>query len=89
MNKINEPIPESEIIANLKEAKEFSKRVSYPIIIRPAYTLGGSGGGIATDELTFTELVTSGLRRQFLVVTLFPMDFLRLLVYAWQERILL
>lgn len=62
MNKINEPIPESEIVANLEEAKAFSERVSFPIIIRPAYTLGGSGGGIATDEFTFTELVTSGLR---------------------------
>lgn len=62
MNEINEPIPESEIIANLEEANNFSEQVGFPIIIRPAYTLGGSGGGIAKDEATFTDFVTSGLR---------------------------
>lgn len=62
MNEIDEPIPESEIIANLTEAKQFSERVSFPIIIRPAYTLGGSGGGIATNDSEFEKLVTSGLR---------------------------
>ena len=62
MQEMNEPIPDSRIISSLKEAKAFLKHVSLPIIIRPAYTLGGSGGGIAETEEAFIKYVTSGLR---------------------------
>ncbi|MGP4080300.1 carbamoyl-phosphate synthase large subunit [Pseudalkalibacillus sp. R45] len=62
MNELNEPIPESEIIRSLPEAKEFVKKIGYPVIIRPAYTLGGTGGGIASNEAELNEFVSSGLK---------------------------
>lgn len=62
MQEIEEPIPESAIVESLEEALAFSEAVAFPIIIRPAYTLGGSGGGIANNETEFIKYVTSGLR---------------------------
>lgn len=62
MQEIEEPIPESAIVESLEEAIAFSEAVAFPIIIRPAYTLGGSGGGIANNETEFIKYVTSGLR---------------------------
>src|SRR5699024_3060661 len=62
MQEIKEPIPESEIIEDVDDALHFANQVGYPIIIRPAYTLGGSGGGIAENEEAFIKYVTSGLR---------------------------
>ncbi|MGM0971572.1 MAG: carbamoyl-phosphate synthase large subunit [Bacillota bacterium] len=62
MNELDEPVPESEIIHNLDEAYEFVKRIGYPVIVRPAFTLGGTGGGICHDEEDLIEIVTSGLK---------------------------
>src|SRR5699024_5997 len=62
MQEIEEPTPESEIVESLEAALTFSEQVAYPIIIRPAYTLGGSGGGIATNEPEYIKYVTNGLR---------------------------
>ncbi|WP_349410439.1 carbamoyl-phosphate synthase large subunit [Pseudalkalibacillus sp. SCS-8] len=62
MNELNEPIPESEIIRSLSEAKEFVEKIGFPVIIRPAYTLGGTGGGIANNEAELHEFVSSGLK---------------------------
>lgn len=62
MNEINEPIPESAIIHTLEEAEAFVDEVGYPVIIRPAYTLGGTGGGIVKDALALKEIVLSGLK---------------------------
>ncbi len=62
MFEINEPVPESSIIHTLEDALQFSKKIGYPIIVRPAFTLGGTGGGIAEDEETFKELVRGGLQ---------------------------
>lgn len=62
MQEINEPISESAIVDNLDDAFAFGKEVGYPIIVRPAYTLGGSGGGIAENEQDFNTYVTRGLR---------------------------
>src|SRR5690606_29855350 len=50
MQKLNEPVPESEIVDNIQAALQFAEKVGYPIIVRPAYTLGGSGGGIVHNE---------------------------------------
>lgn len=61
MLEIGEPIPESEIVSNYQDALKFSERIGFPIIIRPAYTLGGSGGGIAHTEKEYEEIVHSGL----------------------------
>src|SRR5690625_3027975 len=62
MQEIEEPISQSNIVDNLDDALQFSEEVGYPIIVRPAYTLGGSGGGIATGENAFTTYMTRGLR---------------------------
>ncbi|PGT81978.1 MULTISPECIES: carbamoyl phosphate synthase large subunit [Bacillaceae] len=61
MYDLNEPIPESSIVTTLDEALEFSGKIGFPIIIRPAYTLGGKGGGIASNLEEFKKLVKSGL----------------------------
>ncbi len=62
MHELGEPVPESDIIHNLEEAYTFVERVGYPVIVRPAYTLGGTGGGICQDEEELIEIVTSGLK---------------------------
>jgi carbamoyl-phosphate synthase large subunit len=62
MNELNQPVPESDIIHSLKEAYSFVERVGYPVIVRPAYTLGGTGGGICENEEELIEIVTGGLK---------------------------
>lgn len=61
MNELNEPVPESQIVSTVEDAVAFADEVGYPIIIRPAYTLGGAGGGIAEDEEEFRYIVKGGL----------------------------
>ncbi|HYG57353.1 MAG TPA: carbamoyl-phosphate synthase large subunit, partial [Symbiobacteriaceae bacterium] len=61
MHEIGEPVPESTIVHTLEEALEFGNQVGYPLIVRPAYTMGGSGGGIASDEVSMREIVVKGL----------------------------
>ncbi|MDQ0270305.1 carbamoyl-phosphate synthase large subunit [Cytobacillus purgationiresistens] len=62
MNELGEPVPDSEIIHNIEEAEAFVQLVGYPVIVRPAFTLGGTGGGICNDEEELLEIVTSGLK---------------------------
>lgn len=62
MNELGEPVPDSEIIHTLEEAKQFVDIVGYPVIVRPAFTLGGTGGGICHDEEELNEIVISGLK---------------------------
>jgi carbamoyl-phosphate synthase large subunit len=62
MQEINEPIPESTIIHSLEEAYEFVNEIGYPVIVRPAFTLGGTGGGICSNEEELIEIVSSGLK---------------------------
>lgn len=62
MNDLNEPVPESEIIHSLEEAYTFVNQIGYPVIVRPAFTLGGTGGGICHNEEELIEIVTSGLK---------------------------
>lgn len=61
MQEIGEPIPDSRTVSNYEDALEFAKTIGFPIIIRPAYTLGGSGGGIAHNEEEYEEIVGSGI----------------------------
>ncbi|MBP2031413.1 carbamoyl-phosphate synthase large subunit [Clostridium algifaecis] len=61
MNKIGEPVVESEIITDIKSGKEFAKKIGYPVIVRPAYTLGGTGGGIANNEQELEDILETGL----------------------------
>ncbi|MBS4203848.1 carbamoyl-phosphate synthase large subunit [Lederbergia citrea] len=62
MKQLNEPVPESEIVHSLEEAVAFTDKVGFPVIVRPAYTLGGTGGGICENIEELTEIVTSGLK---------------------------
>ncbi|SET08600.1 carbamoyl-phosphate synthase large subunit [Natronincola peptidivorans] len=62
MEDLQQPIVESEIITNLEDGFQFANRVDYPVIVRPAYTLGGTGGGIANDELELREILGQGLQ---------------------------
>ena len=62
MHELNEPVPESDIIHNMEEANAFIKRIGYPVIVRPAFTLGGTGGGICHNDVELLETVTSGLK---------------------------
>src|SRR4030042_1045575 len=62
MRSIGEPIPDSAIITTIDEAMEFVRTIGYPVIIRPAYTLGGTGGGIAWNEDEAREPCDTGLQ---------------------------
>ena len=62
MNELGEPVPESDIIHNLDEAFAFVNRIGYPVIVRPAFTLGGTGGGICENDEELTEIVANGLK---------------------------
>lgn len=61
MEKINQPIPESIIVETIEAAVDFGREIGYPLIVRPAYTLGGTGGGIAEDEESLYDIVQKGL----------------------------
>ncbi|KPC98399.1 Carbamoyl-phosphate synthase arginine-specific large chain [Geobacillus sp. BCO2] len=61
MHELGEPVPESEIVTSVEEAVAFAEQIGFPIIIRPAYTLGGTGGGIAENMEQFLALVEKGL----------------------------
>lgn len=62
MEKIGEPCAPSEVVTNIKDGLAFVEKIGYPIVLRPAYTLGGSGGGIAHNEEEFVEILMNGLR---------------------------
>ncbi|NLK21921.1 MAG: carbamoyl-phosphate synthase large subunit [Epulopiscium sp.] len=62
MERIGQPLVESEIVTSLEEGINFAKKIGYPLIIRPAYTLGGTGGGIAEDEEELKEILSHGLQ---------------------------
>ena len=62
MNRINEPVIESEIITDLQAGLDYAQKIGYPVIVRPAYTLGGTGGGIANNEEELKEILNSGLQ---------------------------
>jgi carbamoyl-phosphate synthase large subunit len=62
MNRIGEPVIESEIITDMEAGKAFADKIGYPVIVRPAYTLGGTGGGIANDEEELETILSLGLQ---------------------------
>ena len=62
MNRINEPVIESDIITDLETGVNYAAKIGYPVIVRPAYTLGGTGGGIANDEEELRVILESGLQ---------------------------
>lgn len=62
MESINEPCIKSKVVGLVEDALEFAEEIGYPVIVRPAYTLGGSGGGIAETREQLIEIATTGLR---------------------------
>ncbi|MBM6994818.1 carbamoyl-phosphate synthase large subunit [Paenibacillus sp. DXFW5] len=62
MRELEQPVPESSIITTVDEALQFANEIGYPVIVRPAYTLGGTGGGICATEEELRETVASGIR---------------------------
>lgn len=62
MEKINEPVAPSEVVTTVQGGLDFVAKIGYPVVLRPAYTLGGSGGGIASNEEEFVEILMNGLR---------------------------
>ncbi len=62
MEKIGEPIAASLVVRNVEDGIVFSEKIGYPVVLRPAYTLGGSGGGIANNREELVEILENGLR---------------------------
>ena len=62
MKEINQPVVISDIVTNLEDGLAFAEKIGYPVVVRPAYTLGGTGGGIADNEEELTEILSQGLQ---------------------------
>ncbi len=62
MEKIGEPCAPSLVVTSVDEGRQFAEKIGYPVVLRPAYTLGGSGGGIAYDAGQLTDILSNGLR---------------------------
>lgn len=80
MLAIGEPVPESTIVCSVEEGLEFAARIGYPIIIRPAYTLGGTGGGIAENEQELKTILHRGLKMSMIGQALLERS-----VAGWKE----
>lgn len=61
MNELDVPVPESDIVNTVEQAFAFKEQVGYPLIVRPAFTMGGTGGGICHNDEELKEVVTNGL----------------------------
>ncbi|MBO0461740.1 MULTISPECIES: carbamoyl-phosphate synthase large subunit [unclassified Enterococcus] len=61
MEELDQPIPESEIVTTVEEAVTFANKIGYPIIVRPAFTLGGTGGGMCDNEAELRQIAENGL----------------------------
>src|SRR5699024_9536111 len=62
MEKIGEPVAASQVVETVEDGVIFTNSIGYPVVLRPAYTLGGSGGGIAHNEVELREILENGLR---------------------------
>ena len=62
MEKIGEPVAASKVVTTVEDGVAFTQTIGYPVVLRPAYTLGGSGGGIAHNEAELIEILENGLR---------------------------
>jgi len=80
MLAIGEPVPESRIVNAVDGAVEFAQRIGYPVIVRPAYTLGGTGGGVAGSEDELREIATRGLKYSIIEQVLIEQS-----VAGWKE----
>ncbi|MCK8825321.1 carbamoyl-phosphate synthase large subunit [Fuchsiella alkaliacetigena] len=66
LNEIGEPVLESKIAASIEEAQEIASNIGYPVIVRPAYTLGGTGGGVADSPEELKEVASRGLKHSLI-----------------------
>ncbi len=80
MNEIGEPIPESDIVSTVEQALDFASREGYPVIVRPAYTLGGTGGGIANNPEELETFAAIGLKASIIHQCLIEQS-----VAGWKE----
>ena len=62
MEKIGEPVAASEVVENVEDGVKFAEKIGFPVVLRPAYTLGGSGGGIAHNTAELRKILENGLR---------------------------
>ena len=62
MERIGEPCAPSELVENIEDGVAFADKIGYPVVLRPAYTLGGSGGGLAHNQEELEEILSNGLR---------------------------
>lgn len=80
MDKLNEPIPKCHAVESVEKAIEAVKDIGYPVIVRPAFTLGGTGGGVAYNEEELIEIATHGLDMSFINQVLIDES-----VLGWKE----
>ncbi|MBE3582836.1 MAG: carbamoyl-phosphate synthase large subunit [Limnochordaceae bacterium] len=80
MLSIGEPVPESHTAESLEECVRFAEQIGYPVIVRPAYTLGGAGGGIAANRAQLEEICVRGLRQSLIHQVLLEKS-----VAGWKE----
>ncbi|MGZ7043179.1 MAG: carbamoyl-phosphate synthase large subunit [Methanobacterium sp.] len=66
MKELNEPVPKAKAVNSLEDALKAVEKIGYPVIVRPAFTLGGTGGGVAYNEEQLREVVTHGLDMSFI-----------------------
>lgn len=62
MRELNEPVPDSDIVHTTQEALDFADSIGYPVIVRPAFTMGGTGGGLCDNEKELRDIVGNGLK---------------------------
>ncbi|PKL71650.1 MAG: carbamoyl-phosphate synthase large subunit, partial [Methanobacteriales archaeon HGW-Methanobacteriales-2] len=80
MKKLNEPVPKAKAVSTLEEALEAVKKIGYPVIVRPAFTLGGTGGGVAHNRQELEEIATRGLDMSYINQVLIDQS-----VMGWKE----
>lgn len=80
MKELNEPVPKAKAVSSLEEALEAVEEIGYPVIVRPAFTLGGTGGGVAYNEEQLREVATRGLDMSFIGQVLIDES-----VMGWKE----
>ncbi|AAB85494.1 carbamoyl-phosphate synthase, large subunit [Methanothermobacter thermautotrophicus str. Delta H] len=80
MKKLNEPVPAARAVSSVEEALEAVEEIGYPVIVRPAFTLGGTGGGVAHSRDELIEIATRGLEMSFINQVLIDQS-----VLGWKE----
>ncbi len=80
MDRLNEPIPKCQAVESIDEALEAVEEIGYPVIVRPAFTLGGTGGGVAHNKEELIEIATHGLDMSFINQVLIDES-----VLGWKE----